>query len=390
MSFLSAIWKNPELRLDEDKDIERKASWLELFYDLVFIAVIAELAHKLQSDLSIGNFIVYMGLFLPAWWIWVGSTFYNDRFEQDDISHRIFTFLGMIPICFMAVSIHGALKESANNYALSYAAARIILTIMWLRAGKSNKYTRIMTQRFAIGFTLSALLWISSIFVSSPSRFFIWTFAMVIDILTPYTTMNLHKNMPAISRSHLPERFGLFIILAIAESVLGAIYGISQIHHFSFIDATIAILCLIIAFQVWWIYFDHVLQNPFKSKIHNVLNWSYLHFPLVAMITALGVGMKAHIKHYHDYSVLKENLLIAGSLSLILVIMALIEHLSDRKEENRTFSLLIMKFISAILIFTLGWFSIQLGRVVFFLSIVIIMIIQIIHGQYVFNRITNK
>ena len=96
------LWQRPRLRTDEEQGLERKATWLELFYDLVFVVVIAELAHTLSKDINPVGIATFGFLFIPVWWVWIGVTFYDERFETGDISHRLFMFLQMIPVAAMS------------------------------------------------------------------------------------------------------------------------------------------------------------------------------------------------------------------------------------------------------------------------------------------------
>ena len=78
---LNIWWQKPRLRTDEDEEKERRATWLELFYDLIYVAVIAQLSHKLAGDMSLKGVLGYMFLFVPVWLVWLSSTYYNERFE---------------------------------------------------------------------------------------------------------------------------------------------------------------------------------------------------------------------------------------------------------------------------------------------------------------------
>ena len=125
---MATLWQKPRLRTDEDEDKERKVTWVELFYDLVFVVVIAELSHTLSAHITIDAVIGFILIFIPVWWIWIGGTFYSERFQTDDVSFRIITLLQMIPVLVLTVFIHDGLGETSAQFALSYAAARIIIT----------------------------------------------------------------------------------------------------------------------------------------------------------------------------------------------------------------------------------------------------------------------
>ena len=116
-------WQTPTLHREEDEALHRKVSWLELFYDLVFVAVIAQLSHNLALHMSWSGLAGYVLLFVPVWWVWIAGTYYNERFETYGLETRVFTFLQMLPVAAMAVFAHGALDSTGAEFALAYAAA---------------------------------------------------------------------------------------------------------------------------------------------------------------------------------------------------------------------------------------------------------------------------
>ena len=83
----------------------RRATWLELFYDLVFVVVIFQLAHNLEEDFSLYGFLGFLALFVPVWWSWTGAAFYATRFDTDDLGHRILVLLQMVGAAFLAVNV---------------------------------------------------------------------------------------------------------------------------------------------------------------------------------------------------------------------------------------------------------------------------------------------
>ena len=102
-----AWWQTPQLHTEGARGEERKVSWLELFYDLSFVVVVSELSHSLATHVGwdgLGSFIL---LFLPVWWVWISGTIYNDRFETQDLSYRLFVFVQIVIVAAMAVFAHG-------------------------------------------------------------------------------------------------------------------------------------------------------------------------------------------------------------------------------------------------------------------------------------------
>ncbi|MFN6538696.1 MAG: low temperature requirement protein A [Nostoc sp. EkiNYC01] len=285
----------PRLRIGEETEEERHATWLELFYDLVFVVAVSQLAHNLNEDISLSGLLGFVVLFIPVWWSWIGTTFYANRFDSDDIAHRLLIGVQMLTAAAMAVNIHHGLGESSPGFALSYALGRAVLVIEYVRAGIHIPSARPLTTRYAIGFAIAAFLWLISVFIPIPWRFALWTLAIVIDFATPLTARKFQLGLLP-HASHLPERFGLFTIIVLGEAIIAVVNGVSQ-QKWDTLTVISAVFGLIIAFSWWWVYFDNLGGKPIEiarahGKVGVVNLWLYTHLPLVIGIAAAGVGVE--------------------------------------------------------------------------------------------------
>ena len=151
---------------------ERRATWLELFYDLVFAAAVAELGISLYTNYTtLASFLGTVLLFFPVCWTWIGVTFYAARFETDDVIHRVLVLLQMGGAAALALNIHGALGETSFNFAISYAVIRALLVIEYIRAAYKIPAARLFAMRYAQGFFISTTLWLISAMIPMPERF---------------------------------------------------------------------------------------------------------------------------------------------------------------------------------------------------------------------------
>ena len=107
---------------NNNNNTNRHATWLELFYDLIFVVVISQLAHNLENDFSLYGSLGFLALFVPVWWSWTGAAFYATRFDTDDLGHRILILLQMIGAAALAVNVTDGLGNNSAGFALSYAA----------------------------------------------------------------------------------------------------------------------------------------------------------------------------------------------------------------------------------------------------------------------------
>ena len=318
-----AIFQPPQLRREENEE-ERRATWLELFFDLVFVVAIAQLAHNLQEDFSFLGLFKFAVLFVPIWWCWIGATFYDTRFDNDGLVDRLITLMQMAIVATMAANLDRGLDSSAIGFALSYIAFRTVLVAQYLHAGYHVSMARGLTSWFAIGFSSSIVFWLISLFVPSPWRFVCWVIGLAIDFVTPLTAGKRVVNVPP-HLSHTTERIGLFTIIVLGESVVAVVGGVTEIE-WNGASVLIALLGLAIAFSFWWMYFDTVDNSPLYSmkqgKMNIALTWLYFHLPLAIGLTATGVGVERMIHGLESESVMGEKLLFCFSVALCLFILA--------------------------------------------------------------------
>jgi low temperature requirement protein LtrA len=159
-------WWQPPRRLI-DREAERRVTFLELFYDLVYVVLIAELAHALAGHVDLAGLVSYAFLFIIVWWAWLNGTMYHDPHGNNDIRTRVFTFLQMFTVASMAVFAHNALGEGSAGFALSYAAFQLILTFLWWRTGVHDPDHRPLSQPYVLAFLVTTLLFVVSVFADA-------------------------------------------------------------------------------------------------------------------------------------------------------------------------------------------------------------------------------
>jgi low temperature requirement protein LtrA len=348
----------------KNKNEERHATWLELFYDLVFVVTISQLSHYLLHEISLSNFFGFLFLFIPVWWSWIGTTFFATRFYSDDLGHRLLLLLQMGGAGAMAINISGAFNNNFSGFALSYAFMRLILVIEYVRVFrtiKSSETANPLVKRYIIGFSIAAIIWLVSAFVPiTEIRFALWVIGLIIDFATPISTSKLtSKFAPHIT--HLPERMGLFTLIVLGESIVGIVNGMTeQIWDvYSVIEASLG-LC--ISFSLWWLYFDSTGRLPIqilreKGRISLYLIWLYTHFPLVVAITAVGVGIRRLVSS-EQHSVLSNSdlWLICGSVAISLISQSVLHLISidkDTHDFTRRKKFAISRIVSAIVIISI-------------------------------------
>jgi low temperature requirement protein LtrA len=288
----AGLLEPPRLRTTETAE-DRRATWLELFFDLVFVVAIAELGTFLSDDPEPRRFLEYVALFAPVWWAWAGFTYYANRFDTDDLLYRLLVLVGMFAIAAMATNVQEAFGEDARGFVLSYVAARCVLLVLYARAIRFVEPARALAQWYFTAFAIAVVVWLASLALDPPGRYWLWALAMAIELSAPVVGWRLIPRAPVDVR-HIPERFGLLTIIVLGESVLAVVIGVSDTRWDAY-SALAAGAGFAAAVAVWWLYFDFLDESTVSRGILRGLVFTYGHFPIVVGIASMGVGVKLAI-----------------------------------------------------------------------------------------------
>ncbi|MFQ6012834.1 MAG: low temperature requirement protein A [Thermoplasmata archaeon] len=293
----------------------RHASWLELFYDLVYVVAVAFLAARLSLDISLVGFAVFVGLFIPVWWSWAGQTNFASRFGRDTPFQRGMVLLQMLGAAAMAIQIPGATGAGSAGFAAAYVLTRSTLLVLYLRARVEYPEARGLNTVFLTGYGLGAALWLVSIAVPPPLRFALWAAGLAVEFGTFVLARDVSRRFP-VHTSHLPERFGLFTIIVLGETVLAVFLGLASVG-WSPLAVVAALIGFGIAVAIWWNYFGYVDRAPLQCTLGSGHAYTLFHLPMVLGITAIGVGIE-HIvvEAGHAEFSLSPLWLLGGALAL--------------------------------------------------------------------------
>ena len=314
---------------------QRRATWMELFFDLIFVAAVSEIGKSLSADFTLPGLLRYSFLFILIWWAWSGHTLFTTRFDSDDLVQRIFILVQSFIAAVMAANAREALdSRSSAGFGAAYAGMRLVLVAQYLRARHIPK-TRELTTRFAAGFGIAAAVWIASALTEAPVRYWLWALALSIDFLTPWLAEKHGLHAPP-HAEHFPERFGLFTIILLGEFVTEVMRGIASHEYWSPSAATTAFASMAFAFSLWWWYFDRAhgaaerhVHSRKEQRVFSV--WTYSHLPLFVGIGSAGVGFKHLIalpagEHLHH----AEGVILFLATGIAMISLAVIGACADR------------------------------------------------------------
>jgi len=323
-------WQEP--RRAGDKIEHRQVTFLELFYDLVYVALIAELSHTLSGHIGWAGLGEFAFLFVIVWWAWLNGSLYHDIHGNNDIRTRVFTFLQMFTVVAMAVFAHNALGEGSIGFAVSCAVFQFLLAWLWWRTGVYDAAHRPLSLPYVATYLLSTLLFMISVYVAVPVRFYLWGTGLLLSLLAPLfwrlrsVTPEIQAQMDLsmdVSDS-LVERFGLFTIIVLGEVIIGIVSGVNEHHQLTWDAGIIAALSMLIAIGLWWIYFDLISHHRPLHNMGVVFLWLYLHLFLTIGITAVGASVLNVVKHAGQALPDQVRWLLLGSTALTLGVTALL------------------------------------------------------------------
>jgi low temperature requirement protein LtrA len=321
------LWR-PPARF-EDRPSDRRVTFLELFFDLVFVVVISQLAHHLAEHPTWPGVGWFLFLFYAVWSSWINGTLYHDLHGTNDVSVRVFTFLQMLAVAVMAVFVGDVPGDGAAGFALGYAANTLVLVVLWFRTGLHDPHHRAASVPYSSAYLVSALLFAVSAAVDEPVRYWMWAAALAIEVLGMIVAF--HVWTPPESQAgdaviattpSLIERLGLFVIIVLGEVIVGAVNGMADLDPITADGIVIGLLGVLVAIGLWWIYFDLVSHHPPVSNRTQL--WLYLHLPLVVAMAAGGAGVLNTVEHATEALPGSVRWLLVGSLAVAVVVIAVL------------------------------------------------------------------
>ena len=306
-------------------------TWLELFFDLVYVAILVELGNRLSHDLTLVGVGQFLFLFVIIWWSWLEKVLFARYFPTDDIGQRLLTFVYMAIMGLMAFNIHDVTGSGVRPFLLMYAASKIILALMYTKAGSQHPQYRAMTRVYTILLLVAAGAW-TAIAILVPTNFWLWALVAALGILVqgfmPFLRSRIPQlsfDVPPMKKHYMRHRFGELTIIILGELFIKVITNASEREVFP-VTLVYFILLLSISSSLWWLYFDHQEHAVLSKQRSKVEGWVYIHYPLLAAITAYGVvGNKLMALVPGETLSDPKRILFCGALALAVASTAVIE-----------------------------------------------------------------
>ncbi|NER81814.1 MAG: low temperature requirement protein A [Leptolyngbya sp. SIO1D8] len=262
----------------------RHATWLELFFDLVFVASISVITHHLahvhDGHLEGKWVMLYFTEFIPVWWIWASHTLYANRFDTDSRTHRVASLVIMFLMTTLSAFLGAGFLEDSARFIVYYGVIRAVLTAMYLSTSYRFKQTQPYTQRMGVMILGGVAIAFLSLPFGNLLRQIIFLGSIGLEMIaTAY--LSTGGDLKPIHREHLVERVGLLSIILLGESVISLVGGLSNLEWDQF-DMVAALTGFLMIGAIWWIYFDGfpLLERAKQIKYGFPLLYSHVLFLL--------------------------------------------------------------------------------------------------------------
>ncbi|PSL45331.1 low temperature requirement protein LtrA [Chitinophaga niastensis] len=381
---------------------ERKISWLELFFDLVYVGAIAQLTEHLSKEPNWMGGLNFFFFFLFIFWSWTDGSLYHDIHGSEGVRTRSFTLLQMMAVSAVAINFHDVFEGNHRGLAISLSLIQLIIHYLWWSVGYWEPEHRRLNTYYRITYPISAVLLIISVFTDFPTAKILWGLALVCNysasLLSGLILGSHNKNIPVFTLSDsMVERFGLFTIIVLCEALTGIVRGMSVIQHKSLIVWTLFVLSMLIVFLLWWIYFDMLGDRKIKPGYSPYLSFIYLNIPLQASIAAMGALISIVLSDTDGQNGEVRQLFLVAIAIILLSIMALsLVNKWEKEAANILKSLLRFMLLAVVGILGIATISSYISTIVFLgliaaiLLVIVVVITRIWFKHKLFKEATKR
>lgn len=295
------FWQPPRTHRDVVPD--RRVSFLELFYDLIYVVMIARVAELLHHDITFTSVLNFAILFGLLWVGWHNGTILADAHGRQDLRTRALTFLQMFAITVMAVFAPTADGDGGLGFGMAYLAFLLILVVQWVGVmllERDDPLYGPITRQYTLMMIGLAVVTAGSLFAEPQVRLWIWGAIVVLFVGFMAFGALVAEDTPEagapMATESMLERFALFVIIVLGEVVAGVVAGLGAVHDLSPNVFLTGFAGLAVGMALWWTYFDMLSERPPRESVRARFFYNLLQLPLTMAIAGVGAVTVALIE----------------------------------------------------------------------------------------------
>ncbi|WP_192603136.1 low temperature requirement protein A [Bacillus sp. OAE603] len=334
---------------------EKKVTWLELFYDLLFVSAVTTSTHVL---IHVENGIVhpeylfkFVLMFIPIWWSWTGQTMFTNRFGKDHINQQVFMVLQMFFVLILVSSLSVDFDQYYFSFLIGYIGIRAITAIQYLRVlrlenGHRKQVAMYLGTRFWIGIFISFL----SLFFDSWMRYVILYAGIIVDIIVPILGRKYLVKAP-INPAHLLERFALFTLILFGESVISTITILQPLSG-SWHAIFFSIITFIFIILIWLHYFHNIERKVTKHAKRAGQTIIYGHLFILMSLSMIAASIKLMYVNEVSYSYM--IYFVFGSVLIYFLSTSIVFHKCKNNRLDLKINHIVLLLVILIIIFIMN------------------------------------
>ena len=304
---------------------QQRTTPAELLWDLVFVFAVTQVTTLLYNDLSWTGFGRAMLVLALVWWAWSGFVWATNDLDPNDLPVRGALFVALILTFIVALSLPMAFGEEGTVFAFAYAGVRLVHFGLYVESSRRGGASLAAIAGFGATVAIGMALLVVGSLVGDSARTWLWLLAAAIDYAGPaWLTRARLRGIRHVAVSHFAERYSLFIIICLGESIIAI--GVGAAHRDLNTELAAAVtLALLVTIGLWWAYFDRVAweaEDKLAAHEEPVLAaadaYSYLHLFLVSGIIVSAIGLKASVGHSAEPLSEGARLALCGGVALYL------------------------------------------------------------------------
>jgi low temperature requirement protein LtrA len=274
----------------------RKATWFELFFDLVFVVAVAQLTGAYAHHFDWSGAAGAAFLLLAMWWCWLGHTFYATRFDQERRDQRILGLAQILAVTAIGYGVADAFGDRGLAFAGGMAAFKLLLALAYLREWHWPG-ARGLIRAYGGLYGVQAVIWAASAALEPGGRLSCWAMALLLDLASPWWVARFTTRVSP-HPEHLPERFGLFTIILLGEGMASVVHALDHGKELHLHAAAAALVGAALTFLAWVGYFEITRAQRELVIAHgnggrDLRLWAYGHVPIYVGVVSLAAGTVA-------------------------------------------------------------------------------------------------
>ena len=325
---MSEITADAPVETESAPIAERRTSAIELLWDLVFVFAVTQVTTLITRHLDWAGFGRAMLILALIWWAWSAFVWAANAQESDTATLRLALLVAAAFIFIAGLALPEAFGSEGLLFAITYAVVRFIHLALYADASRRGNASWRAIAGFAVTVAIGMGLLLLGAALHGTARIVLWSVAVAIDYAGPaWLTRERLRGLQRVAVAHFAERYGLFVIICLGESIVAIGAGATSGHqHLSRAAAVDVTLGLLITVGLWWTYFDRFAQVAEESLEVNrdpVLaaadGYSYLHLVLVAGIITFAAGVKLLVAAPHEIPSDAVRLALCGGVAAYLL-----------------------------------------------------------------------